>query len=225
MVEFKSAITGLATGSIDLTGGLSLEMEMLITVFGFALIIAFYSIFTFKFYRFISKKDLISLDLNQYNTSKHPVLNKTLACFFYLLEYIIILPFLIFFWFAVLSLILFILSSESAEQVIVVAAAIIVAIRMLSYYSQDLSRDLAKMFPFTILTIFVLGQGFFDTARITDNLAQINQIEIITALFYFLILIVAVELILRMLDLIRGFWTSEEERPSKVRKKDEDEEA
>jgi len=94
-------------------------------IFVFALLISFYAIFTWKFYKSLSKKDLVELNLSQYNRTLHPFLNKFFAVIFYIVEYIVILPFLIFFWFAVLALLILMLSNELAiTQVIIVAAAI-----------------------------------------------------------------------------------------------------
>lgn len=175
----------------------------LINIFVFALLLSLYSIFTWKFYRFLSKKDLIELNLFEYNRLTHPFLKKLLAIALYLIEYIIILPFLIFFWFGILALLILILSeSLSIHQVIVVSAAMIAAIRMLSYYEEDLSRDLAKMFPFTILAIFILNPNFFSLERILTNLIALP--ELVGSIFYFLILIIGLEVILRIIDVIRN---------------------
>ena len=78
-------------------------VQNFLTLFILVLIIVIYSIFIWKFYRFISKKNILQLNLNKYNKTEHPFLTKILAATFYFLEYIIILPFLIFFWFAVFT--------------------------------------------------------------------------------------------------------------------------
>ena len=169
----------------------------------FSILISLYSLFTWKFYRSLSKKDLIQLDLGKYNSSSHKGLKKLFALILYLIEYIIILPFLIFFWLAILALIILVLSEQQdAKQVLTIAAAIVAAIRILSYYNEDLSKDLAKLFPFTILSIFILTPNFFNFPRIIESLSQIKGF--LTSTFYFLIFIIVLELILRFLDLITG---------------------
>jgi hypothetical protein len=191
----------------SLLAGIPSQYSDLVVVFVFALLIVIYSIFTWKFYRFLSKKDLISLNLIKYNHLKHPFLNKLWAIILYLIEYIIILPFLIFFWFGVLALLILVLSENLAiNQVIIVSAAMVAAIRMLSYYEEDLSRDLAKMFPFTILAIFILNPNFFSLERILTNLVKIP--EFVGSILFFLILIVVIEVILRIIDVIRNAFTS-----------------
>jgi len=215
MAFFSEFLQGLITGYKDLTLDLPLEYSSLVNVFIFAILISFYSIFTWKFYRFLSKKDLISLNLRQYNRTTHPFLNKFFATILYLIEYIVILPFLIFFWFAVLSLIILALSEElAANQIIIISAAIVASIRILAYYTEDLSRDLAKIFPFTILVIFTLSPGFFSLERIISNLATIPQF--LTSILYFLILIVVIELVLRIIDSFLSLIRSNDEVEEKV---------
>jgi len=197
----------LASLLTSLSETLPVEYASLINVFIFAILIALYSVFTWKFYRYISKKDLINLNLQKYNTSEHPLANKFFAIILFMIEYIIILPFLIFFWFAILALIILVLSEElAAIQVIVLSAAIVAAVRMLSYYEEDLSKDLAKIFPFTILVIFIINPGFFSLERVLSNLGQIPGF--LKSILLFLVLIIAVELILRIIDLVFNFFRS-----------------
>ena len=206
---FSEFIDGLSVGYGELTGGLSFEFGALINVFIFAILIAIYAVFTWKFYRYLSKKDLISLNLQKYNTSTHPFARKFFAAVFYLIEYMIILPFLIFFWFAVLALIILVLSAElTAIQVIIVSAAIVTAIRMLSYYEEELAKDLAKIFPFTILAIFIINPSFFSLERVLSNLSEIPGF--FGSILLFLLLIIAVEFLLRILDIIVNLFRKEE---------------
>ena len=65
---------------------LPLFAQKFVGLFLIVLLIFLYSIFIWKLYRFISKKNFIELNLNQYNTSEHPLLAKTLAMFFMLLN-------------------------------------------------------------------------------------------------------------------------------------------
>ena len=207
---FSEFAKGLSIGYSEITGTFSSEFTSLINVFIFAILIALYSVFTWKFYRYISKKDLIGLNLQQYNRTTHPFFNKLVAALFYLIEYLIILPFLIFFWFAILALIILVLSEElTASQVIIISAAIVGAIRMLAYYEEDLSKDLAKIFPFTILVIFIINPSFFSLDRVLENLRAIPTF--LGNIVLFLVLIVGVELILRVIDLILNLFKSEEE--------------
>ncbi len=203
MGDWSFLFSGFSSSYKSMLGSLPGHYADLVNIFVFSILIALYSIFTWKFYRFISKKDLLDLNLARYNKVSHPFFRKGLAIVLYFAEYIIILPFLIFFWFAVLALVILLLSEELViNQVLIVAASIVAAIRMLSYYEEDLSMDLAKMFPFTMLVIFILSPSFFSLERIITNLSNIPSLVI--NIYYFLILIVGLEVILRLIDLTVG---------------------
>jgi hypothetical protein len=198
---------GLVKGYSELFATLPEEYFALVNVFIFAVLISLYAVFTWKFYRLLSKRDIISLNLSQYNRVEHPLLKKLIATFLYMMEYIIILPALIFFWFGVLALIILVLSeSLDIGQVIIVSAAMVASIRILAYYEEGLSKDMAKMFPFTILAIFLLSPEFFSLERISNNLTLIPNL--FSKIIYFLALIIAIEFLLRILDLGMRFMFS-----------------
>lgn len=199
IIDYATSLFSDGYGTLQST--IPSQYSPVVSLLIFSILIAIYSIFTWKFYRYLSKKNLIKLNLAKYNTSRHPVFSKIFGVMLYFLQYIIILPFLIFFWFGVLALIILLLSEElTINQVIVVSAAIVAAIRILAYYEEDLSKDLAKMFPFTVLAIFILSPGFFSLERVITNLSQIPTL--ITNIFYFLAFIIILEVTLRILDLI-----------------------
>jgi len=209
-MDLEQIKEGFSGGYNQLLSIVPANYQPLINLFIFAILISIYAIFTWHFYRNLSKKDLIKLDLKKYNRTTHPLLNKFFAALFNIVEYIIILPFMIFFWFAILALIIVILASEqTASQIIIVAAAVVAAIRILSYYSEDLSKDLAKLFPFTILSIFLLSPNFFSVDRLFSFITKLPSF--IGSIFYYLIFIAALELILRVIDTIINLSHSEEE--------------
>ena len=134
--------------------------------------IAIYAILIWKFYKFLARRNIIELDLRKYNKTEHPTLNKMFASVLFLIEYIIILPLFVFFWFSILSILLLLLSkTQSVDQIVLVSAAIVAATRLTSYLSQDLSKDLAKMFPFTILAVFLLA-FVINNSRLIGFVAQ-----------------------------------------------------
>ena len=97
---------------LSFVNSLPSHYQILLSIFIYVVLIALYSIFVFEFYRFLARKNIITLNLSQYNTSNHPFFKKFLATIFFLIEYIIVLPVLVFFWFAVLSFILLLLSRD-----------------------------------------------------------------------------------------------------------------
>lgn len=207
---FGDFIQGLSAGYKEVNSLLSFEYSSLLNVFIFALLIVLYSVFTYKFYKYLSKRDIIVLNLRQYNRSEHPVVSKMLTSILYFLEYIVILPFLIFFWFAILGVIILVLSEGIvASQIIVFTAALVASIRILAYYDENISQELAKIFPFTILVIFATNPSFFSIDRVLSNISQIPLF--IGSIGLFLVLIAVLEIILRFVEIIIDLFQSEED--------------
>jgi len=187
------------------------------------LLIVVYSLFIWKFYRFIAKKNVIGLNLNKYNKSKHPLLTKLIAGILYLTEYIVILPFLIFFWFAIFTIFLIVLAqNQNTSQILIISATVIAAIRLTSYYKENLSQEIAKMLPFTLLAISVLNPNFFLEIQYIERIFhQLMQIpSLFGQIMNYLGFIIILEIILRTFDFIFSLFGLEELSKTK---KDEDE--
>lgn len=177
------------------------------------LLIVLYSLFVWKFYRFISKKNIISLDLRKYTKSNNSFIAKLLAIFLYFAEYILILPFLIFFWFAIFTLFLITLTKNpNISQILIISAAVIAAIRMTAYYKGNLSQEIAKIFPFTLLAITVLNPHIFLEAQYVERIVtQLTQIpSFLGQIIYYLGFIIILEIILRFFEFIFSLFRSEE---------------
>jgi membrane protein implicated in regulation of membrane protease activity len=175
-----------------------------INIFLLVILIVVYSVLVWKFYRFIGKKNLIELNLNQYNQAKHPFFIKFLAGFLYLVEYIIILPFIVFIWFAGFASFLILLSNDLEIQTILfLSVTIISAIRMTSYIpknGEEISKEIAKILPYTLLAVFVLNPSFFDFSRVLDHFGQLPTL--FNNILLYVSFIFGLELILRIFDLI-----------------------
>jgi len=175
--------------------------QSFINLFLLVLIIFGYSVFIWHFYRYISKKNLLELNLNKYNKSEHPVFAKLMAGVFYFLEYIIILPFLIFFWYFIFTFFLLFLTQElEIGAILIISAAIIASVRMAAYYKEDVAKEIAKMLPFMLLGISLLTPGFFSFERILSHLDLLG--DFFQNIFYYLAFIVILEIILRFFDFI-----------------------
>ncbi len=171
------------------------DYKVLFSLLLYTIFIAIYAIFIWKFYKFLAKKEIIELNLGQYNHSNHPRLDKFLAIVLYTIEYLIILPFLVLFWFTILSLFLLLLSEQGAYETLLIGAAIIASTRITSYISEDLSKDLAKILPFTVLGLFIIKEDFFN---ISDTFLKIKEIPtLFNNILLFLLFIFAIEFILR----------------------------
>jgi len=201
-------IVNFAQGIVN---GIPEPYRSLFVILMYTLFIVFYAVFIWKFYKFLSSKDILQLNLDQYNHSGHPILEKILAVVLYTIEYMVILPFLVLFWFAILSMFLLVLSSaEDVQQILMIAAAIIAAIRITAYIAEDLSKDVAKILPFTVLAMFILDADLFNSEQILNRILQIPSL--FTHILMFVVFIFVVEFILRMVYLIAQFFSSEEER-------------
>ncbi|MBT7102391.1 hypothetical protein HN935_02670 [archaeon] len=165
----------------------------------FTAVIVVYAVFVFYFYRFLAKKNLIELNLSKYNQYENPATVKFLATIFYIIEYLVILPVLTFFWFAVLAILILVLSKGlDASTILLISAALVAAVRITSYVSEDLSRDLAKMLPFTLLAIAITTAGFFDISALFLRIKEVPSL--FSHVPYYLLFIVAIELIMRIGD-------------------------
>ena len=187
------------------------ETQFRYLMFGIYIIgITIYAIFIWKFYKFLAKRDLLELNLAQYNRSDHAFGKKFVAGILFILEYIIILPVVVFFWFFVMAFVLVLMAEgQNIHTILLISGVLVGAIRITSYYKEGLSRELAKTFPFAALTIAMLSPGFFN---VSNSLAGISQIPALIAntLFY-LLAIMALEFILRILYLTMPNFGEEEE--------------
>lgn len=185
----------------------SRELAVSVLVLLATLVVA--SLFIFKFYKSLSKRNLISLNLYKYNTSEHPITSKILAMLFYLLEYIFFIPFLIMLWFAGIAIFVLLISSESLtiDYILWISAALIGAIRVLAYIRTEIATDLAKLFPFTTLSFLLLSAGDFDLDLLVANLKTIPSL--LNHILSFIIVILIVEIIMRAFYTLYEFWKSE----------------
>ncbi len=196
--------------SFNFLSSLTFDRTLAAAVIVLVATLAIVSLFIFKFYKSISKRNLISLNLYKYNTSDHPVESKVFAMLFYLIEYILFIPFLIMLWFAGFAVVLFLIAKDGqgAEYILLIAAALIGAIRLLAYIREELSADLAKLFPFVALSFLVLTPGEFNLDVIIDNLKTIPFL--LSHIFSFMVVILFIEILMRVIYTFYEFWRSEE---------------
>jgi hypothetical protein len=162
----------------------------------------------------------MNLDLNRYNTSKHPFFTKLIAVVLYFIEYLIVLPFLIFVWFTVFATFLILLSdSLQIQTILFLSVTIIAAIRMISYIPKngnEVAQEVAKIIPYTLLAVFVLDPQFFEFSRVLNHLVQLPALynNVITYISFIFVL----EVILRFFDLIFSAFglNDEEEKDQKT---------
>jgi len=174
----------------------AIEILKPLTFFVIGMVI--YSIFIFKFYRFIAKRDIVSINLEKYKDAKNSFFKKLFYNILYVIKYLFFTPIIIFFSFVVLTIILsFLAEGLTIETILLTAIALIGAIRITAYHDEDLSRDLAKMLPFTLLGIFLVNVSYFSMPTVIELLKDIPSK--LSLLVYYFLFIVIIEFVARMI--------------------------
>ncbi|WP_148703185.1 MULTISPECIES: hypothetical protein [Nitrosopumilus] len=172
----------------------------------YMLSMAVYAVFVWHFYRFISRREIIPIDYDKYGTDGKLSVTRIAA---YAAAHVFLFPLIIFVWFLVYSFFMFILAKDMPIDVVVlVSISIIGATRITSYYKEDLAKDVGKLLPFALLGIFLTSAAFYTD---TSNFFSIEEIEsklsglpiLLSRIIEFVIIIVAIEVILRTLFLIK----------------------
>lgn len=181
------------TGQFTLTEGWSVLEPMIVFIIGMVI----YSIFIYKFYHLISRRNVFTLTGGSY--SQHSGLKKVA----YVFEYIFLFPIITFFWFFVISVILAMISEVlTIGNVFLISMSILATIRITAYYDENLSSDVAKLLPFALLAIFLLD---ISTISINKPLEVILQlIDVGKNIIYYFLFIFFVEIFLRIVGHISG---------------------
>lgn len=163
----------------------------------FVLGMAIYAIFIFNLYRFLGRKDIFDLDLSKYRQSRFRLIQCTLHLVFYVLKYLVLFPFVAFSWFVILVVLLALMAkNQPIDNILMVAMAVLSAIRITSYYNEDLSRDLAKILPFALLGVFIIDLSYFSLPGSFEALQQATAFW--ERIAYYLLFIIGLELVLRI---------------------------
>ncbi len=183
-------------------------MQVLAPVAIYVLGMAIYAVFIFKFYRFIAGRDIFNIDLSRNDASNVPVLRDFFSLIWYVIRFIVLFPAFAFFWFAILTVMLAFLSEGRAlSQILIIALATVSAVRVCAYYDEDLSRDLAKILPFAVLSFLLVSGSPLDVGASLDVLREVSS-QWGTIIYYWLFL-VALEFALRLVfGIFRGIFPS-----------------
>jgi hypothetical protein len=141
--------------------------------------IVIYSTFVFKFYRFLAKKDLIDADFSQYSDGFTGFMKRLIDGLLLIVQNILFAPFLISFWVLILAVILTLLSGgDDLYWNVLVATSVVGSVRVISYFSEDLARDVAKMLPFAVLGVFLVDSGSFNWKAVSILWGQLDEFAI-----------------------------------------------
>ena len=206
-MTFEEVTLGIIDAYKAILSAVPPGFQSFVSLFLIVIFMVVYAVFVWKLDRLIGTKNILSLNLSQYNKSKHPFLTKLFASILYFLEYIIILPIIILFTFAVFSIFLILVIDIDLKTILFISAAVVATVRVATYiprYGENLAREIAKLLPFTLLAIALLSPGFFDVERILGNINRLG--EFFSLALNYLLFIVILEVILRffefLLDLI-----------------------
>ena len=151
-----------------------------------AISIAIYSVIIYHFYRYVARRDCFKS-----SKRKH---SKTIG----FLKYFFLFPFVVIIFFLGFSMMLLFLAKDIGPEIVLSTSfAIILAIRICSYYTEDLSKDVAKMLPFALLGVFLVSPSYFEIEDIGNKINQLP--ELVNVAFVYLIFLIIVEWILRIL--------------------------
>lgn len=174
---------------------------------GFSIGMVMYGIFVYHFYKFLSKRDIFSFNIGEKlskakfkSTGQKKSVAPRAAAF--IATKLFVFPFVIFLWFIGYSSFMFMLVQNlPSSTIFLVASGLIIAIRISAYYNEDLSKDIAKLVPFTLLGIFLLNPQFYSFSETLERLLEIPSFIIQIASF--MILAMIVEITLSVLYLIK----------------------
>jgi len=166
--------------------------------------IVMYSGLVFRFYRLLARRTMISIDVTTDKEGFIGWLSRQNKRLIFIILYVVLTPTLIGFWALVLSAILVILNGgQQLSSVAELAVAVVGAIRITSYFSENLAQDLSKMLPFAVLGVF-LADGSLDLSGL-DLLWEEGNDLVIT----FLTLVISLsilETILRIVSSLTERW-------------------
>ncbi|MDH3192517.1 MAG: hypothetical protein OEM18_07520 [Nitrosopumilus sp.] len=195
---------------LDYLNGLIQEIaaeSSIYDIIGFSIGMVIYGIFVYHFYRFLSKRDIFSINIEKriaegkFKSSGKKASAAPRAAAFIATNFFIF-PFVIFLWFIGYSSFMFMLvQNMPTSTIFLISSGLIIAIRISAYYSEELSRDIAKLLPFALLGIFLFNPQFYSFSDILSRLLEMPSFVIQIASF--IILAMAVEIVLSILYLIK----------------------
>ncbi|MBU0635503.1 hypothetical protein KKE06_00585, partial [Candidatus Micrarchaeota archaeon] len=157
-----------------------------------------YAILIYKFYHFVARRDVFGFDVVRYHLQRLDSVTSIWSTFLGIIKYGLVFPVFVFIWFAGFSILLFIMAKNlPVEQLLLVSITFVTAIRVCSYYTEDLSRDLAKMIPFALLGIAIVEPNFFSLALVEQRIDMV--LAILPNIVVYFVFIVLVEWVLRIL--------------------------
>jgi hypothetical protein len=148
-------------------------MQFLLFIAG----VAVYSIFVWGFYRFISRRELIPIRLLQEKDGKSSI--KSIIK--YAIAYVTLFPLIIFVWFFVLGYFIFIVAQDMPMHLsFFISMAIIGVVRIVAYFREDASKEVAKMIPYAMLSIFLTSAVVYTNPNFIEPVELLEGLTLFT---------------------------------------------
>ena len=144
---------------------------------------AVYAIFIWHFYKFIGRRDIFKWDTEKF--ARASGFGRLGQAGLYFAKYLVAYPVLVFVWFGVFSTFMFVLGQNiDTQHVLLISFALVTSIRVMAYYSEELSYDVAKLVPLALLGVYIVQPAFLNidaTARVFDLASFVGDILKFTA--------------------------------------------
>ncbi len=177
--------------------------ENLLPVVNFLIIITIYAVLIWHFHRFVATRDFFRFNSERFRFEGF--IGKVRDVVVYLLEYAVIYPIFVFVFFIVFAFLLLVLSSSlSVDSVLVTSIALVSAIRISSYYNEDLAKEVAKLFPLVVLSVFLVNPSFVSWPDLVGKVALLPSF--VRLALQFVLFVVLLEWSLRFLRSFVGFF-------------------
>lgn len=163
------------------------------------------------FWKTLSRRNIFEIDWRKVGPGKIAHEIETLK---FALEYIIVFPLATFAWFVVLGLFLFFMSrTATMADMMLISISLVAATRICSYYNEEIAADVAKTIPIALLAVFLAGPTVFSAPVIEERLE--DMVGIIGIALPYLMMLMGLEVIMRVLFLVKRRIWSEEKEPAK----------
>lgn len=155
--------------------------------------IAVYALAVYLMWETIGRRDLVRDE----SAPRGSVTRR--ARFFRATGYLALYPLVTFAYFAFLSVSLFFLAKgQTVATILLSSMAIVVGIRTSAYLSSNLSRDVAKLLPLSLLGVFIIEPGYFDWGVAWAKFA--DAVALWPLLVRYFLLLALVEVALRAIE-------------------------
>lgn len=144
--------------------------------------IAIYTALVFAFYQNLSQRRPFHFRLSD----KPHWTGRT----FRFIERALVFPVTSFLYFAFLALALFVLAkSQSTQGILLVAMAVIVGIRVTVYLSEQMSNDLAKLVPLSLMAVLLVDPGYLTLELAWSRVLEATQLWPLLGRYFLLFIV------------------------------------